>query len=61
MTYDAGHPCCAEYGQMKREIERLRAAIYKAGVMLSQGMSKMAVENHLREAYTNDPNANHSR
>jgi hypothetical protein len=24
MTYDAGHPCCAEYGQMRREIESLR-------------------------------------
>jgi hypothetical protein len=24
MTYDAGHPCCAEYGQMQREIVRLQ-------------------------------------
>ena len=23
MTYDVGYPCCAEYGQMKREIARL--------------------------------------
>lgn len=34
-----------------RENERLRAAIYKAGVSLSQDMSKMAVENDLRAAY----------
>lgn len=27
MTYDAGHPCCAEYGVMKLRIEQLEAAL----------------------------------
>ncbi len=27
MTYDAGHPCCAEYGQMKREIGQLQESL----------------------------------
>lgn len=50
-----------DYEHALAEITRLRAAIYKAGVMLSQGYGRMSVENFLREVYTGEPENEQTR